>query len=117
MMDDLTFEKLIGAVAVILVLIGAYNTIMAAVKTHREEKRIRQSPLTDITNRLEKHDEMLARDKMRLDKLEIQSKDLDAQSRIMMRGMKALLSHELNNNSVDKLREAMTEIDEFLINR
>ena len=40
-MQNITFEQLVGLMAVALVLIGAYNTIMSAIKTHREEKMAR----------------------------------------------------------------------------
>ena len=38
-MNSITFEQLVGLMAVAVVLIGAYNTIMGAVKTHREEQK------------------------------------------------------------------------------
>ena len=48
-MAQLTYQQLVGAVAVILVLLGAYNTVMGAIKAHREEKKIRESPVTKLT--------------------------------------------------------------------
>ena len=42
-MQNVTFEQLVGLMAAALVLIGAYNTIMSAVKTHREEKKRKKS--------------------------------------------------------------------------
>ena len=114
---DVTFGQLVGAVAVILVLIGIYNQVMTALKNAREAKRLRESPLADLTTRVDRHDEMLARDKARLDRLEAQGADLEDQTRILLRALKAMLSHELNGNSVDKLRESLNEIDDYLINR
>lgn len=116
-LTDLTFGQLIGAVAVILVLIGAYNQIMAALKNHRDAKKIRESPLHELTSRVDRHDEMLALDKTRLDKLEAQGTDLQEQNRIVLRGLLAMMSHELNGNSVEKLRESLAEINNYLINR
>ncbi len=43
--------------------------------------------------------------------------DMGRQSTIMLRGVRALLSHEVNGNSTDKLKSSMTEIDDYLINR
>ena len=36
---------------------------------------------------------------------------------MLCRGMLALLSHEINGNSVDKLRKAQDELTNFLIER
>lgn len=115
--EGLTFEQLIGAVVVVLVLIGAYNTIMSAVKNHREEKKLRESPVVQLKERVDRHDELLAKDKDRLDALDARMQDMGEQSTIMLRGVRALLSHEINGNSTDKLKDSMTEIDDYLISR
>ena len=36
-MNELTYDKFLTALVVILILAGAYNTIMTAVKNRREE--------------------------------------------------------------------------------
>lgn len=116
-MEALTFEQLLGAAVVILILIGAYNAVMTAIKHHRDEKRERNSPVVKLTERIDRHDELLAKDKMRLDRVESQIEDMGTQSTIMLRGVRALLSHEINGNSDDKLKSSMSEIDEYLIAR
>ena len=47
----LSFEQLVGTVAVILLLVGVYNTIMNAIKTAREEKRLREQPVNTSEQR------------------------------------------------------------------
>lgn len=116
-LENLTFGQLIGAVVVILILVGAYSTVMKAVQTWREEKRIKNSPMTELKERVDRHDELLAKDKDRLDAMEGRMKDMGEQSTIMLRGVRALLSHEINGNSVDKLQTSATEIDDYLISR
>lgn len=116
-MEALTFEQLLGAAIVILILIGAYNTVMTAIKNRREEKRIRESPVMALKERVDRHDELLAKDKDRLDRVEGRIDDMGTQSTIMLRGVRALLSHEINGNSDDKLRSSMSEIDDYLIAR
>lgn len=108
--NELTADGLLYVAAVILALVVAYNTIMGAIKTHREEKQRREAPMDDVSERLKAHDKMLAKDKERLDKM-------DEQSIIMLRAVRALLSHEVNGNSIDKLRDSMAEIDDYLISR
>lgn len=116
-MGDIQFSQLMQLCAMVLVLVGAYNVIMSAVKTRREEKKLRDSPVTKLTERVDRHDELLAKDKDRLDAMEDRITDMGRQSTIMLRGVRALLSHEVNGNSADKLKSSMTEIDDYLINR
>lgn len=115
--EDVTFQQIIGLLAVVLVLLGAYNIIMTAIKNRREEKRLRESPVTQLRERVDRHDELLAKDKNRLDAMESRMQDMGEQSTIMLRGVRALLSHEINGNSSDKLKASASEIDDYLINR
>lgn len=115
--ENITFQQIIGLLAVVLVLLGAYNIIMTAIKNRREEKRLRESPVTQLRERVDRHDELLAKDKDRLDAMESRMQDMGQQSTIMLRGVRALLSHEINGNSTDKLNASASEIDDYLINR
>lgn len=108
--QTLTFEQLIIAAAVILVLIGVYNTIMTAIKNYREEKRRQSAPVTTMEQRVEDHEVKLKRDHERLN-------DLEESNRIIMRALMAMLSHEINGNSDDKLKTSFEEIQKFLIER
>lgn len=116
-MQNITFEQLAGLCAVALVLIGAYNTVMTAIKNRREERQRKDAPVEKLTARLDAHDQMLARDKRRIEEMEERISMMGEQSTIMLRGVRALLSHGVNGNSTDKLKDSMTEIDEYLISR
>ena len=116
-METISFEQLMQLCAMVLVLVGAYNVIMSAVKTRREEKKLRDSPVTQLTERVDRHDELLKKDKDRIDAMQDRITDMGRQNTIMLRGVRALLSHEVNGNSTDKLKSSMTEIDDYLINR
>ncbi|MBO7670963.1 MAG: hypothetical protein J6S60_10280 [Oscillospiraceae bacterium] len=109
-MANITFEQLVGLMAVALVLIGAYNTIMSAIKTHREEKKRKDAPVNTLEETVKKHDERLSRDHERLNELE-------DSNRIIMRALMALMSHEINGNSDDKLKASYDEIQRFLIEK
>ena len=52
----------------------------------------------------------LDRDKNRIDSLE-------AGNKVICRGILALLSHEINGNSADKLKDAKDELTNYLIER
>ena len=109
-MANVTFEQLVGLMAVALVLIGAYNTIMSAIKTHREEKKRKDAPVNNLEGQVKEHDERLKRDHERLNELE-------DSNRIIMRALMALMSHEINGNSDDKLKASYDEIQKFLIEK
>ena len=116
-MPEMTFEQLMLLVVFVLACIGAYNTIVTARRNHREEKKQRESPVTRLAERVDKHDTLLANDKRRLDELEAHMEQIGTQSTIMLRGVRALLSHEVNGNATDKLKNSLAEIDDYLIER
>lgn len=108
--QTITFEQLIGAAAVILLMIGAYNAVMSAIKTHREEKRRREQPVNSLEETVNKHDERLKRDHERLN-------DLEEANRIQMRALMAMLHHEIDGNSTDGLKKSYDEIQQYLIEK
>ncbi len=109
-MQNITFEQLVGLMAVALVLIGAYNTIMGAVKTHREEKKRKDAPVNNLEEQVKEHEDKLKRDHERLNELE-------DSNRIIMRALMAMLSHEISGNSDDKLKASLEEIQKHLIEK
>lgn len=116
-MPDLTFEQLVLLVAVVLACIAAYNTIATARKHRREEQKEREGPIVALREKLNHHDELLASDKRRIDETDERVERIETQSTIILRGVRALLSHEINGNSTEKLQNSMTEIDNYLIDR
>jgi hypothetical protein len=109
-LKDITPDSLFLAFLVVLALLGAYITVMNAIKTWREEKQRKDMPVNELEETVKGHTDMLRRDNDRL-------KELEEGNRIMMRAMMALLSHDINGNSSDKLKEAMDEIQRYLIER
>ena len=109
-MADITFGQLAGLAALVLVLVGAYNTVMGAVKNYREEKKRKDAPVNTLEDTVKKHDERLAKDHERLN-------DLEDSNRIILRALMAMLSHEINGNSDDKLKDSFDEIQKYLIQK
>ncbi len=114
---ELTWSHVITAAAVLVLLLTVYTLAMNALKAWREEKKRKNTPVNDLeakvqehTAKLEKHDGLLDNDKKRLDAI-------DEQQRILMRGIMALLSHEVNGNSIDKLKASLAEISDWLIRK
>ena len=109
-MENITFGQLAGLAALVLVLVGAYNTIMSAVKNYRDEKKRKDAPVSTLETKVNEHEEKLKRDHERLT-------DLEDSNRIILRALMAMLSHEINGNSDDKLKDSFDEIQKYLIQK
>lgn len=116
-LKDVTFEQLIGLAVIIVILAGTYNTIMAAIKNHMEAKKRQNAPVDTLTARVDAHDKMLANDKRRIEEMDERLSSLKTESAMTLKGVRALLSHEINGNSTEKLKESYDNIDNYLINK
>lgn len=105
-MDKLTPEMLMTFLIVAAALIGFVLLIWQLVDKIRGARK----PNDDLKRWQQDTDGKLNSDKKRLDALE------DGQ-KVMLRGINALVSHELNGNSADKLRQSQQEILNYLIER
>ena len=105
-MEILTQNNVIVTLLVLVAVMTLVNLIGKTIETFRGWRK----PAETVEQRLDRHDEKLDSDFKRIN-------DLTAGNRAMCMGIKALLSHEINGNSVDKLRAAQTDIDNYLINR
>lgn len=106
----LTFNDVLLVAAVLFLIIELYTKIMNAIKAHRDEKNRREQPVNSLEHTVQEHEEKLKKDHTRLS-------DLEESNRILMRAMMALMSHELNGNSDDKLRASYEEIQQYLIEK
>lgn len=109
-MADVTFGQLAGLAALVLVLVGAYNTVMNAVKTYRDEKKRKDAPVNTLEETVRQHEERLKKDHERLNNLE-------EANRIQMRALMAMLHHEIDGNSTDGLKQSYDEIQRYLIEK
>ena len=109
-LKDITPDSLLLAFLVVLALLGAYTTVMNAIKTWREEKQRKDAPVNTMEEQVRNHDEQLQRGRERIE-------DLEESNRIIMRALMAMLSHEINGNSDDRLRASFDEIQAYLIDR
>ena len=56
-------------------------------------------------------------DLKRIEALEVAQAKQAETDRVMLTALRAILSHEINGNSIDRMKEANAAIDEMLINR
>lgn len=116
-LSDITFEQLVWLVVIVVIFAGAYNTLMTAIKNHLEVKKQKNAPVDALQAQVKEHSRMLANDNRRFEEVEERLGTLKTESAMTLRGVRALLSHEINGNSNDKLQESYDNIDNYLIDK
>ena len=105
-MEQITMGQVKDFAIVLLALAGVVVLIGNLVKTLKDWKK----PHDDLTAWRRSVDTKLASDHERLESMEKGNK-------VICRGILALLSHEINGNSVDKLKASQSEMTDYLIER
>lgn len=104
----MTFDSIKNFFVVLLALCGAISVIGGAINLIMNWKK--ESKIT-------KHDKTLLDHETRIKKLENDSEGQESFSKVLCNSVLALVSHEINGNSHDKLEKAQEELQEFLINK
>lgn len=68
-------------------------------------------------SKVSRHDEEIRDHEKRIKYLEDKTKEQDGFIKVLCNSILALVSHEINGNSKDKLRDAQKELQDFLINK
>ena len=105
-MGDLTAIQVKDFVIVLLAVLAFVVLIGNVWKTFKSWRE----PQEDMQKWRRSVDEKLANDHERL-------KTMEEGNKVICRGILALLSHEVNGNSVDKLKASQSEITNYLIER
>ena len=105
-MDAVTLDQLRDFVIVLLAFAGFIVLIGNVVKTIKDWRK----PHGDLLTWQREVDAKLKNDNERL-------KIIEDGNKVVCRGILALLSHEINGNSIDKLKSSQTEMTNYLIDR
>ena len=100
---------------VLLAILGGVVTVGKGIETIRGWFKPRADKDANLQQQITDHQKMLDNDKRRIDAHEAQLGETRDMNKILCVSMKALLSHEINGNSVDKLRTANDQLDTYLI--
>lgn len=68
-------------------------------------------------SKVTRHDEALQDHERRIRNLEEKTREQEGFIKVLCNSILALVSHEINGNSKDKLKDAQKELQDFLINR
>lgn len=109
---ELDFNNFITELIIIAGVISALGGAMAVIK-----KWIKESKPSKHDELIKDHAEQLKRLNERVAVLESTNRKQDQFVSTMCGAMLALLEHNINGNSIDKLKEAKEEMQEFLIHR
>ena len=93
---------------VLLAICSSITTIGGAINLIRNWKK---------ESKVERHDEEIKDHEVRIRALENKTKEQDDFIKVLCNSILALVSHEINGNSLDKLREAQKDLQDFLINK
>lgn len=98
-MDKLTPDMVMTFLVVAAVLVGFILAVWSLI----DKIKAARKPAVELQNWRKQTDDRL--------------KISEDGNRVICRGILALLSHEINGNSVEKLTKAQTEITDFLIDK
>lgn len=105
-MESITIGQVKDFAIVLLALAGVVVLIGNVIKTVKDWRK----PHDNLNEWRRRVDAKLDADNNRL-------KSMEDGNKVICRGILALLSHEINGNSDDKLRASQTEITNYLIDR
>lgn len=100
------YEQIKAFVIVLLAIFGAIVAVDKAVQVIRGWTK----PGSDLKSRVDRHDQMLANDKARLDAIE-------GDNRVTLTCLGAILDHQITGNSIEKMKKARETLTEHLIER
>lgn len=103
-------ENVLLFCSAIITICSAITAVVAVGKLVKAPKDTLDSRLTEIERKLAKHDELLDKDKMKIDTIE-------EGNRVTQKALLALLAHGIDGNSIEAMADARDELQKYLINR
>ena len=95
-------------IVVLLAICGGITTIGGAINLILNWKK---------QSKVVRHGEEIRNHEQRIKALEEKMKEQEGFIRVLCNSILALVSHEINGNSKEKLKEAQKELQDFLVNR
>lgn len=104
------FAGVLAVCGAITVVAAAIGVVATAVQKAKAPNKLQDDRLDAHEEWLKRHDELLTKDKGRLENIE-------AGERITQKAILALLSHGIDGNDIEGMRKAKAELQEFLIEK
>lgn len=103
-------ESILLICSSVVTICTTITAVVAVVKLARAPKDTLDGRLANIERTIAKHEELLAKDKHRMDGME-------EGNRVTQKALLALLAHGIDGNSIPAMTEARDELQKYLINR
>lgn len=103
-------DKIIMICSALVTVCSAITASVAVVRLAKAPADKLETRLTAIENTIKKHEELLGKDKTKIDTIE-------EGNRVTQKALLALLAHGIDGNSVEAMTDARDELQKYLINR
>ena len=117
MQSYLTMNNFELALAIILAVCWGISMFLNARSGLRKARQENMQPITDLQERTKTLQKQLQSLESRILEMEGRSDIYGDKMTLVLRSQLSILSHLVNGNSVDKLRQSLQEINEYLVNR
>lgn len=75
------------------------------------------NPFTELRKRVDKHDSFLANDKSHLEQVDRSIQQIDEGISVLGFALAQIMSHEINGNDIQKLREQKEKVETYFYGR
>ena len=103
-------ELIVWVCGAIVSVAAAIGVIVTLVKKAKSPNQLQNERLDKLEAKLDKHDELLGNDNVRL-------KNIEQGNRITQKALLALLTHGIDGNDIDSMRKAKEELQQYLIEK
>lgn len=103
------WPTILAAASAIVLLSNAIEKIVKAVKVAKAPEQRQDDEIKEIKKRLEKVEREILSDEKQL-------KDARECNHVITKGVLALLDHGINGNNIDQMKEARSDVEQYLIN-
>jgi hypothetical protein len=108
----------IGLVMTVMNIIDKSMTFKERAKKPDEEQNMRIATLENdvvaLKTTMLEHEKYFSADKKQIEEIKEQ---MQKSNRIIIQSLQSLISHNLNNNNIDELKESKHQIEEYLLNK
>lgn len=101
---------ILGICGAITCISGAVAVIIRTITAAKQPNKTQNERLDDIERRLEDHDKLFKKEKLRID-------EIVEGNKVTQKALLALLSHAINGNNINELKEAEAALSKYLIER
>lgn len=113
----LPYDALAVTVVVLMALCGVIITVDKVLEIFRRRREPRKSEHDALKEKQLECKKLFDADLKRIEALEKAQKKQEETDRVMLTALRAILSHEINGNSIERMKEANDAIDQMLLNR